>query len=63
MEISRRTDYGVRVMLDLATLPDAERTSTSEIAERQHIPNPFLAKIVSQLSLAGLVTTFRIFTY
>ena len=59
MEISRRTDYGVRVILDLATQPESVRTSTQEIAERQHIPSPFLAKIISQLSLAGLVTTYR----
>ena len=59
MEISRRTDYGVRVILDLASLNDGERTSTQEIAERQNIPAPFLAKIISQLSLSGLVTTYR----
>lgn len=59
MEISRRTDYGVRVILDLATLPQNERASTQQIAERQNIPSPFLAKIISQLSLAGLVTTYR----
>ena len=59
MEISRRTDYGVRVILDLAALPQDERASTQEIAERQNIPSPFLAKIISQLSLSGLVSTFR----
>lgn len=59
MEISRRTDYGVRVILDLATLSDETRASTQEIADRQSIPAPFLAKIISQLSLCGLVTTFR----
>jgi Rrf2 family protein len=59
MEISRRTDYGVRVILDLASLGDGDRTSTQEIADRQNIPAPFLAKIVSQLSLSGLVTTYR----
>ena len=59
MEISRRTDYGVRVILDLATLPTNGRASTQEIADRQNIPSPFLAKIISQLSLAGLVTTYR----
>jgi Rrf2 family protein len=59
MEISRRTDYGVRVILDLATLSDEARASTQEIADRQNIPAPFLAKIISQLSLSGLVTTFR----
>ncbi len=59
MEISRRTDYGVRVILDLATMPDDGRASTQEIADRQQIPSPFLAKIISQLSLSGLVTTYR----
>jgi Rrf2 family protein len=59
MEISRRTDYGVRVILDLAALPSEERASTQEIAQRQQIPSPFLAKIISQLSLSGLVTTYR----
>jgi Rrf2 family protein len=59
MEISRRTDYGVRVILDLATLEEGARASTQEIAERQSIPAPFLAKIVSQLSTSGLVDTYR----
>ena len=59
MEISRRTDYGVRVILDLAMLEQGERAATQEIADRQNIPAPFLAKIISQLSLSGLVTTFR----
>jgi Rrf2 family protein len=59
MEISRRTDYGVRLILDLAGLADGKRASTQEIAERQNIPAPFLAKIISQLSLSGLVNTHR----
>jgi Rrf2 family protein len=59
MEISRRTDYGVRVIIDLAALPKNGRASTHEIADRQNIPAPFLAKIISQLSLSGLVSTYR----
>lgn len=59
MEISRRTDYGIRVILDLASRQDGERAATQEIAERQSIPAPFLAKIVSQLSTSGLVETYR----
>jgi Rrf2 family protein len=59
MEISRRTDYGVRVILDLAVQPKNQRTSTQDIAERQNIPGPFLAKIISQLAMSGLVTTYR----
>ena len=59
MQISRRADYGVRVILDLATNCRQERASTHEIAARQNIPSPFLAKIISQLALAGLITTYR----
>ena len=59
MEISRRTDYGVRVILDLAVQPENQRTSTQDIAKRQNIPAPFLAKIISQLAMSGLVTTYR----
>ena len=59
MQISRRADYGVRVILDLASLPLNVRASTHEISSRQSIPAPFLAKIISQLALAGLVTTHR----
>ena len=59
MVISRRTDYGVRIILDLAILPQDERVAAHDIADRQKIPRPFLAKIISQLCLAGLVTTHR----
>ena len=59
MVISRRTDYGVRIVLDLATLPQDERAAAHDIADRQKIPRPFLAKIISQLCLAGVVTTYR----
>jgi Rrf2 family protein len=59
MEISRRADYGIRVILDLSMLPLNNRTATQEIADRQNIPNPFLAKIISQLAFSGLVTTYR----
>jgi Rrf2 family protein len=59
MQISRQADYGVRVILDLALTSPGSRAATQEIAARQSIPSPFLAKIVSRLSLAGLVNTYR----
>jgi len=40
-------------------LPQDERAAAHDIAARQKIPRPFLAKIISQLCLAGLVTTYR----
>jgi Rrf2 family protein len=58
MQITRQADYAVRAVLHLARSGD-QRTATSVIAEEQRIPPSFLAKIVSQLSIAGLLHTSR----
>ena len=58
MQITRQADYAVRAVLHLARTGD-QRTATSTIAEEQHIPPSFLAKIISQLSIAGLLHTSR----
>lgn len=59
MQITRQADYALRAMLFLAKNPTNERASTSHIAEIQQIPPSFLAKIISQLSIAGLIHTSR----
>jgi Rrf2 family protein len=59
MQITRQADYAVRAVLYLAGLTNGRRAPTSEIAREQHIPPSFLAKIVSQLSVAGVVQTSR----
>ncbi len=59
MQITRQADYALRAMLYLAQLEPAQRAATSQIAEEQHIPPSFLAKIISQLSIAGLIHTSR----
>ncbi len=58
MQITRQADYAVRAVLHLAQHND-QRTATSSIAEEQKIPPSFLAKIISQLSIAGLLHTSR----
>jgi len=58
MQITRQADYAVRAVLHLARTGD-QRTATSLIAEEQRIPPSFLAKIISQLSIAGLLHTSR----
>jgi len=58
MQITRQADYAVRAVLHLARNGDT-RTATSVIAEEQKIPPSFLAKIISQLSIAGLLHTSR----
>ena len=59
MQITRQADYALRAVLYLARLDGSERAATSTVAENQHIPPSFLAKIVSQLSIAGLLHTSR----
>lgn len=59
MQITRQADYALRAMSYLALLDPNRRAATSQIAEEQHIPPSFLAKIISQLSIAGLIHTSR----
>jgi Rrf2 family protein len=59
MQITRQADYAVRAVLYLARLGTTERAATSTVAEEQRIPPSFLAKIISQLSIAGLLHTSR----
>jgi Rrf2 family protein len=59
MQITRQADYAVRAVLYLSKIGEDRRAATSQIAEEQQIPPSFLAKIVSQLSVAGLLQTSR----
>ncbi len=59
MQITRQADYALRAVKYLARLAPGEKASTSAIAVEQRIPPSFLAKIISQLSIAGLIHTAR----
>ena len=59
MQITRQADYALRAMIFLAQMEPNQRAATSQIAEVQSIPPSFLAKIISQLSIAGLIHTSR----
>jgi len=59
MQITRQADYAIRAVLYLTTMGPETRSATSQIAHEQQIPPSFLAKIVSQLSVAGLLQTSR----
>jgi len=59
MQITRQADYALRAILFLARLESPEMAATSHIAEEKEIPSSFLAKIISQLSIAGLIHTSR----
>ena len=62
MKISKRGEYGLRAMIDLAIALKAQDVKTNggvvqirEIAERQHIPAKFLEQILLTLKNAGLL--------
>jgi Rrf2 family protein len=59
MQITRQADYAVRAVVYLARQDTNSRAPTSRIAQEMRIPPSFLAKIVSQLSVAGVVQTSR----
>ncbi|MGD8454773.1 MAG: Rrf2 family transcriptional regulator [Anaerolineales bacterium] len=59
MQITRQADYAVRAIMYLAQIGSEKKAATSQIAEEQDIPLSFLAKIIAQLSVAGLLQTMR----
>ena len=59
MQITRQADYAIRAVLYLAQLGPNQRAATSTVAQEKRIPPSFLAKIISQLSIAGLLHTSR----
>lgn len=59
LEITRQADYALRATMEVARMDFGERAPTAVIAERQQIPLPFLAKIVSQLVVRGILEATR----
>ena len=59
MQITRQADYAVRAVRYLAKQGASQRAATSTVAQEMKIPPSFLAKIISQLSIAGLLHTSR----
>jgi Rrf2 family iron-sulfur cluster assembly transcriptional regulator len=61
MQITRQADYAIRAVRYLSNmyLIEEKPAATWKIAEDQHIPPSFLAKIISQLYNRNLVATSR----
>ena len=59
MQITRQADYAIRAVRYLAKQGPNQRAATSTVAQEMKIPPSFLAKIISQLSIAGLLHTSR----
>jgi len=59
MKISTRTEYGIRVLVVLATADGEKCLSLAEIARRDKLPHAYLEHLVGDLRQAGLVTATR----
>lgn len=58
MRLSKRGEYGLRAMIDLATeTADKKCVQIKEIADRENIPVKFLEQIMLNLKNAGLVNS------
>ena len=59
MQLTRAADYGVRVMVHLATLRTDERALLRALADVTDAPESFLSKVLQALSRAGLISSWR----
>jgi len=59
MQVSRRTDYAIRIMLELVRQDGERRLSVRELAETQGVPYAFARGIQRDLVAAGLVRAVR----
>ena len=59
MLVPMKVDYGVRALVYLAQHNSDQFISTSEIARAQHIPEPYLLRICSELQKSGLIDSRR----
>ena len=59
MEITKKAEYAVTILIDLATQPTDCYVTARDIADRQGIPRTFVPQIVSILSQAGWVEGMR----
>lgn len=59
MQLTRHTDYSLRVLIFLAIQPEDRRTTINEIADRFEISRNHLVKVVHRMGQLGYVKTTR----
>ena len=59
MQLSRKSDYALRAIRHLSGLPKGKLGSINSIAEAESIPREFLAKILKDLTRAGVLVSFQ----
>ena len=59
MKITAQEEYGLRCLLRLARAGEGEAFTIPEIAEAEKLSPPYVAKLLSVLRQAGLITSVR----
>lgn len=59
MQLTRHTDYALRLLIYLASLDADERVLIADVAEAQDISRTHLMKIANTLAHAGFIATSR----
>ncbi len=59
MKLSKKSEYGLRALLELTIAHGKTTLQRHEITDRQHIPIEFLEQILLTLKRAGLVASRR----
>ena len=57
MRLSRRSEYGIRALVDLVRHDDGSPVALAALAERNNLPPKFLEQIMSTLKHGGIVRT------
>lgn len=59
MQLTSFTDYGLRALIYMASLPPDKMTSISQVTEVYGVARNHMVKIINQLSRVGFVTAIR----
>ncbi len=59
MQVTRAADYGIRVMIHMATLPAHERSLLPALARATGAPQSFLSKVLQALCRARFIVSRR----
>jgi Rrf2 family transcriptional regulator, cysteine metabolism repressor len=59
MKLSKKSEYGLRALLELTLAHGQATLQRQEIAQRQHIPIEFLEQILLSLKRAGILSSRR----
>jgi Rrf2 family protein len=59
LQITRKADYAVRLVMEVAAAHQDETVTTALVARRQEIPHQFLRKVAQTLTTHGVLTGER----